>query len=116
PHKLNHFPPRAIAQTFIPPLEQNSRLKIPDHVNDDYFKRRKRYLARKKGIFPLPVKVTERRNTNQKAIDAPICNAIKETLNTNHSSVNLRSWLMLNKRQCPQHDVVILLFTINCLL
>nr|CDJ82021.1 Ribosomal protein L6E domain containing protein [Haemonchus contortus] len=111
PHKLNNFPLRRIAQAFVIATKTKldvSGVKIPDHINDDYFKRKT--LPGKKGenIFAagkVEYQVTEQRKTDQKAIDKPILAAIKKNPDHKFLFGYLGSRFMLGKRQYP-HNMV----------
>ncbi|KAK6051312.1 ribosomal protein L6e [Cooperia oncophora] len=88
--------------------EDVSDEKIPDHINDDYFRRKK--LSGKKGenIFAagkVEYQVTEQRKTDLKVTDKPILAAIKK--NPEHKALfgYLGSRFMLGKRQYP-HKMV----------
>ena len=54
PHKLNNFPLRRIAQAFVIATKTKvdvSGVKIPEHINDDYFKRKTVNAKRSGDIF-----------------------------------------------------------------
>ncbi|EPB78255.1 ribosomal protein L6e, partial [Ancylostoma ceylanicum] len=111
PHKLNNFPLRRIAQAFVIATKTKvdvSGVKIPAHINDDYFKRKT--LPGKKGenIFAagkVEYQVTDQRKTDQKAIDKPILAAIKKHPEHKFLFGYLGSRFMLAKRQYP-HNMV----------
>uniref|UniRef100_A0A0K0CZP8 Large ribosomal subunit protein eL6 n=1 Tax=Angiostrongylus cantonensis TaxID=6313 RepID=A0A0K0CZP8_ANGCA len=111
PHKLNNFPLRRIAQAFVIATKTKvdvSAVSVPEHINDDYFKRKT--LSGKKGqnIFAtgkVEYQVTEQRKTDQKAIDKPILEAIKKHPEHKFLFGYLGSRFMLGKRDYP-HNMV----------
>ncbi|PIC38292.1 hypothetical protein B9Z55_010348 [Caenorhabditis nigoni] len=84
PHKINGFPLRRIGQSFViaTSLKVNvSGVKIPDHINDEYFKRKSTSQKTGKNIFAsgkAEYTVSEQRKKDIKTVDAPILAAIKK--------------------------------------
>ncbi|VDP12955.1 unnamed protein product [Heligmosomoides polygyrus] len=111
PHKVNNFPLRRIAQAFVIATKTKidvSGVKVPDHINDDYFKRKTFKGKKGEDIFAsgkIEYQVTEQRKADQKAIDKPILAAIKKHPEHKFLSGYLGSRFMLNKRQYP-HNMV----------
>nr|CAD2207560.1 unnamed protein product [Meloidogyne enterolobii] len=86
PLKINSCPLRRIAQAFVIATSTKidiSKLEVPVHVNDSYFKRKSGKLADKSkgGIFAGGAKqeyeVTQQRKSDQKFVDAGVLEAIR---------------------------------------
>ena len=84
PLKLNATPLRRIAQSFVIATKTKidvSKVKLPEHINDDYFKRQKPKADKAEGgIFSTDKQeynVSDQRKNDQKSIDAGILDAIR---------------------------------------
>nr|CAD2207558.1 unnamed protein product [Meloidogyne enterolobii] len=85
PLKLNACPLRRIAQSFVIATKTKldvSKLQVPEHIDDDYLKRKSNKVADKSkgGIFADGAKqyeVSQQRKTDQKAVDAGVLDAIR---------------------------------------
>ncbi|KJH42287.1 ribosomal protein L6e [Dictyocaulus viviparus] len=107
PHKLNNFPLRRIAQAFVIATKTKidvSNVEVPEHINDDYFKRKK--LPGKKGqnLFAagkVEYQVTEQRKADQKVVDKPILDTIKKHPEHKFLFGYLGSRFMLGKGDYP---------------
>jgi ribosomal protein L14E/L6E/L27E len=84
PYKLNAFPLRRVAQAFVIATKTKvdvSGVKVPDHINDDYFKKKSVGPTKGKNIFAsgkTEHKTSEQRKTDQAAVDKSILAAIKK--------------------------------------
>ncbi|PAV68320.1 hypothetical protein WR25_12959 [Diploscapter pachys] len=107
PHSLNSFPLRRIAQAFVIATSTRvdvSGVKIPDHINDDYFKRKTVVAKKGEDIFAsgkTEYKVNEQRKTDQKAVDANILAAIKKHSDAKQLQGYLASRFGIRKGQLP---------------
>ena len=85
PLKLNATPLRRIAQAFVIATQTKldiGGVQVPDHINDDYFKRATKSADKSKnGIFATNEKeeyvVTDQRKEDQKKVDSTILSAIR---------------------------------------
>jgi len=86
PLTLNATPMRRIAQAFVIATKTRidiSSLQIPEHINDDYFKRPKKSMDKSKsGIFATGEKetkytVSDQRKSDQKQVDAAVLSVIR---------------------------------------
>jgi len=86
PLKLNATPLRRIAQAFVIATKTKldiGAVKLPEHLNDDYFKRQSKKVAdkSKSGIFAEGAKekytVTDQRKQDQKSVDAQVMGVIR---------------------------------------
>lgn len=86
PFKMNACPLRRISQRYVIGTETKiniSEVKIPDHIKDDYFARKREKRAKKEegDIFQTKkegYKVSDQRKTDQKEIDKQIFAAIRK--------------------------------------
>jgi len=109
PMKLNSTPLRRIAQAFVIATKTKidvSGVKIPDHVNDDYF-RRTNFKTPKKDDNDLFASgkteyvVSDQRKADQKAVDGPIMSAIRKHADRKMIYGYLGSRFALGKNQHP---------------
>jgi len=114
PLKLNNTPVRRIAQAFVIATKTKidiSGVKLPDHINDAYFKRSSTKTQKKGETADLFAKghaeytLSDQRKTDQKAIDAPIYAAIKKHAEHKFLFGYLGSRFSLAKNQYP-HNLV----------
>uniref|UniRef100_A0A1I7XSA9 Large ribosomal subunit protein eL6 n=1 Tax=Heterorhabditis bacteriophora TaxID=37862 RepID=A0A1I7XSA9_HETBA len=111
PHKVNNFPLRRIAQAFVIATKTKidvSGVTIPDHINDDYFKRKTISAKKGENIFAagkVEYQVTEQRKADQKAIDKTILSSIKKHPEHKFLFGYLGSRFSLGKNQCP-HNMI----------
>ncbi|CAJ0929193.1 unnamed protein product, partial [Mesorhabditis belari] len=110
PLKLNNTPLRRIAQSFVIATKTKidiSKVKVPAHIDDEYFRRAKLNKAKGKegeDIFAKgkeEYKVTDQRKQDQKAIDAPILAAIKSNPEHKFLFGYMGSRFALGKGQYP---------------
>jgi large subunit ribosomal protein L6e len=112
PLKLNATPLRRISQAFV--IATNTKidigsLKVPEHINDDYFKKSQKLGDKSKaGIFTTGDKeyvVSEQRKTDQKQVDAGVLTAIRKNGEKKFLFGYLGSRFSLAKNQRP-HKLV----------
>ncbi|CAD6190352.1 unnamed protein product [Caenorhabditis auriculariae] len=109
PHRLNGCPLRRIASAFVIRTSLKldiSGVNVPDHLTDDYFKRKS--LESKKGnnIFASGVsqyKVSEQRKNDTKAVDGAVLAAIKKHADRKH----LLGYLSTGIQHIPEHCKII---------
>nr|AGR45368.1 large subunit ribosomal protein 6 [Sudhausia crassa] len=97
PHQWNNTPVRRIAQSFVIATSTKidiSGVKVPDHLNDEYFRRKHAKAAKgeQANIFAAgkeEYKVTEQRKADQKLLDKAVIAAIKK----NKEAKALRGYL-----------------------
>jgi len=112
PLKLNATPLRRVAQSFV--IATKTKLKIdgvtlPEHINDDYFKKETKEEKRKKtkseGIFAKEEKeekvLPEQKKKDQKQVDAHILAAIAKHPEKKYMCAYLGSRFCLGKNQYP---------------
>jgi len=109
PHKLNGLPMRRINQIYVIATKTKidiSGVKIPDHVNDQYFKRSKKtakksaepdIFASKKAGYVL----SDQRKEDQKSVDKELVGVIKKHADKTNLFGYLRSTFHLHKNQFP---------------
>lgn len=86
PFLINACPLRRVSQNYVIATSTRidiSDVKLPEHINDDYFKRKREKRAKKEegDIFTQKkdeYKPTEQRKTDQKAVDKLVIAAIKK--------------------------------------
>uniref|UniRef100_F1LBZ4 Large ribosomal subunit protein eL6 n=1 Tax=Ascaris suum TaxID=6253 RepID=F1LBZ4_ASCSU len=114
PLKLNSTPLRRIAQAFVIATKTKidvSGVKIPEHIDDAYFRRINSKKAPKKGdasIFAQSTAeytVSEQRKADQKEVDTPILAAIKKHPEHKFLFGYMGSRFALGKNQYP-HEMV----------
>ncbi|KHN77073.1 60S ribosomal protein L6 [Toxocara canis] len=114
PLKLNSTPLRRIAQAFVIATKTKidiSSVKIPEHIDDAYFRRVNPKKASKKGeasIFAQTAAeytVSEQRKADQKVVDTPILAAIKKHPEHKFLFGYMGSRFALGKNQYP-HEMV----------
>lgn len=82
PYKLNGVPLRRLNQAYVIATSTKvdvSSVKVPDHVNDEYFKRAD---GEKKQFFEgdeLKKSVSDKRKADQKSVDAAVLASVKKT-------------------------------------
>lgn len=109
PYKMNGYPLRRINKIFVIATSTKidvSNVKIPDHINDDYFKRIKSKKPKKEegDIFVAKkekYKASEKRKTDQKEVDSQVATAIKKTGNARMLRRYLGSMFALRSSQYP---------------
>uniref|UniRef100_A0A1I7VSY3 Large ribosomal subunit protein eL6 n=1 Tax=Loa loa TaxID=7209 RepID=A0A1I7VSY3_LOALO len=110
PMKLNSTPLRRIAQAFVIATKTKidiSRLKLPEHINDTYFRRFSSKKAPKKGdanIFAqgtTEYTVSDQRKADQKAVDSVVLEVIREHPEKKYLFGYLGSRFALGKNQFP---------------
>jgi len=109
PHKLNGLPMRRINQIYVIATKTKidiSGVKIPDHINDQYFKRSKKIakksaepdiFASKKAGYVL----SDQRKEDQKTVDKDLVGVIKKHQDKTNLLGYLRSTFYLHKNQFP---------------
>jgi len=112
PLKLNSTPIRRVAQAFVIATKTHLSIdgvKIPDEINDDYFKAKKTDKSKSVGIFAGGEKqeyvVSDERKNHQKQIDASILAAISKHPEKKYLSGYLGSRFCIGKNQHP-HNMV----------
>jgi len=113
PYALNGCPLRRINQRYLLATKTSidvSAVKVPEHINDAYFKRAKKAAkAKKEGdIFEAKkeeYKPSEQRKTDQTAVDAGILEAIKKHTDGKVLKQYLRTGFGLSKGEFP-HKMV----------
>jgi len=114
PLTLNATPMRRIAQAFVIATKTRidiSSLQIPEHINDDYFKRPKKSMDKSKsGIFATGEKetkytVSDQRKSDQKQVDAAVLSVIRSHPEKKFLFGYLGSRFSLTKNQHP-HKLV----------
>lgn len=112
PLKLNNTPLRRIAQAFVIATSTKldiSKLTLPDHINDDYFKRdEKKTKKSDSNIFAdskSTYQVTDQRKSDQKSVDSAILQAIRGHKEKKFLFGYLGSRFSLAKNQYP-HNLV----------
>ena len=110
--KLNNTPMRRIAQAFVIATSTKldvSKVKIPDHINDDYFKRAEEKTKKSESnIFAASkstYEVTDQRKSDQKSVDTAIIQAIRAHKEKKFLFGYLGSRFSLGKNQYP-HNLV----------
>ena len=83
-----------------------SDVKLPEHINDEYFKRKQEKRAKKEegDIFAKKKEVykpSEQRKTDQKLVDKLVINAIKKTSDKKMLFAYLSSMFGLRSSQYP---------------
>jgi len=86
PHKINSCPLRRIHQRYVIATQTRldvSEVKLPETINDDYFRRKREKRAKKEegDIFQAKkeaYKVSEQRKSDQKEVDKQVFDAIKK--------------------------------------
>ncbi|KAL4003087.1 Ribosomal protein L6e family protein [Acanthocheilonema viteae] len=110
PMKLNSTPLRRIAQAFVIATKTKidiSRLKVPGHIDDAYFRRFNSKKAPKKGdanIFAqgtTEYTVSDQRKADQKTVDSVILEVIREHPEKKYLFGYLGSRFALGKNQFP---------------
>merc|ERR1712158_130319 len=109
PYALNGCPLRRINQRYLlatKTIVDVSAVKVPEHINDAYFKRAKKAAkAKKEGdIFEAKkeeYKPSEQRKTDQTAVDAGILEAIKKHAYGKMLKQYLRTGFGLSKGEFP---------------
>merc|ERR1712098_919837 len=113
PYALNGCPLRRINQRYLLATKTSvdvSAVKVPEHINDAYFKRAKKAVkAKKEGdIFEAKkeeYKPSEQRKTDQTAVDAGLLEAIKKHADGKLLKQYLRTGFGLSKGEFP-HKMV----------
>jgi len=113
PHKLNGIPLRRINQIYVIATKTKidiSGVKVPDHINDQYFKRPKK--SAKKSTEPdifaskkTDYVVSDQRKEDQKTVDSQLVGTIKKNANKTDLLGYLRSTFRLQKNQFPHRMV-----------
>jgi len=109
PMKLNGCPMRRINQIYLLATENAldvSGVKLPEHINDDYFKHAKPEKVKKDGadIFTVKkeeYKPSEQRKTDQAALDVEILEVIKKHPEASSLKAYLKATFHLSKGQYP---------------
>ncbi|XP_054282118.1 60S ribosomal protein L6 [Macrosteles quadrilineatus] len=109
PYKLNGCPLRRINKIYVIATSTKvdvSNLKIPDDINDDYFKRIKNKKPKKEegDIFVAKkekYKASEKRKTDQKEVDKQVLGAIKKMKDAKLVRRYLGSMFALHSSQYP---------------
>jgi|UniRef100_A0A914PND6 large subunit ribosomal protein L6e len=112
PLKLNNTPLRRIAQAFVIATSTKidvSKVNLPDHINDDYFKRAEEKTKKSESnIFASSkssYEVTDDRKKDQKNVDTAILQAIRAHKEKKFLFGYLGSRFTLGKNQHP-HNLV----------
>jgi len=114
PLKLNAVPLRRVAQSFVIATRTKldvSGVQLPEHINDDYFKKESKDAKRKKaksdGIFAKEEKeanvLPEQKKTDQKTVDKTILAVIAKNPEKKYVSAYLGSRFSLGKNQYPHN-------------
>ncbi|KAK9511511.1 hypothetical protein O3M35_000151 [Rhynocoris fuscipes] len=109
PFTLNGVPLRRIHPNYVIATSTRikmSGVKVPDHINDKYFKRIKTKKAKKDDgeIFATKkesYKPSEQKKTDQKALDGQLVKAIKKTKEAAHMRRYLKAMFGLRSSQYP---------------
>lgn len=109
PYSLNQCPLRRISQRYVIATStfiNISKVEIPAHVNDTYFKRAdKKEKNRGEGdVFAVKKEryvPTEQRKTDQAAVDKAVRTAISQHKEKKVLFTYLRSFFALSSGQCP---------------
>lgn len=110
PLTLNSCPLRRIAQAFVIATKTKidvSEVKVPDHINDDYFRRKNSKKTPNKGDANLFAQgheeytVSDERKADQKVVDGPIMEAIRKHPERKFLFGYLGSRFALGKNQFP---------------
>jgi large subunit ribosomal protein L6e len=107
PLKLNATPLRRIAQAFVIATKTKvdvSNVKLPDHINDDYFKRIVKKNKTEDGIFTSDKEdysVSDQRKSDQKSVDASILDTIRKHADKKFLFGYLGSRFSIGKNQRP---------------
>ena len=111
PMKLNGCPLRRINQIYLVATKTNvdvSGVKVPDSINDDYFRRAKATKSKKSSeagdIFTSKkeeYKPSEQRKTDQAAVDKSVLEAIKKHKEGAMLKQYLKHTFSLSKGQYP---------------
>merc|ERR1711997_1430073 len=99
PMKLNGCPMRRINQIYLLATENAldvSGVKLPEHINDDYFKHAKPEKVKKEEYKP-----SEQRKTDQAALDVEILEVIKKHPEASSLKAYLKATFHLSKGQYP---------------
>lgn len=108
PYSLNQCPLRRISQRYVIATSTSidiSKVKVPAHVNDTYFKREKKEKNRGEGdVFAVKKErfvPSEQRKADQAAVDK----AVRKAMSTHKEKKILfkyvRSYFALSSSQCP---------------
>merc|ERR1739848_929370 len=109
PMKLNGCPMRRINQQYLLATQTSidvTGVKVPETINDDYFKRAEREKVKKDGadIFTVKkeeYKPSEQRKTDQAALDVEILEVIKKHPEASSLKAYLKATFHLSKGQYP---------------
>lgn len=109
PYTLNQCPLRRISQRYVIATSTRvniSKVEIPAHINDAYFKRaEKKQKNRGEGdVFAVKKEryvPTEQRKTDQVAVDKAIRTAISQHKEKKVLFKYLRTYFALSSGQCP---------------
>ncbi|KAK0417579.1 hypothetical protein QR680_013093 [Steinernema hermaphroditum] len=111
PLKLNRCPMRRIAQAFVIATKTKidvSKVKIPEHIDDKYFKHSKKQAKKGENIFAAgktEFKLSDQRKEDQKAVDSAILAAIKTSAERKVLTGYLKTKFGLAKNQYP-HNMI----------
>jgi large subunit ribosomal protein L6e len=115
PLKVNNCPLRRIPQAYVMATKTKldiSAVKVPEHINDDYFKRAKKMKKSKKDDTELFTSnkeeyvVSDQRKTDQQTVDKQLIATIKKRSDKKMMFGYLGSFFSLRKGQTP-HSMVI---------
>lgn len=109
PFLINSCPLRRVSQNYVIATSTRiniSGLKIPAHVNDDYFKRKREKRAKKEegDIFSKKkdeYKASDQRKTDQKVVDKFVISAIKKNKEKKMLFTYLSAMFGLRSSQYP---------------
>lgn len=109
PFALNSCPLRRISQRYVIATQTRvdvSKVEIPAHINDDYFKRAdKKQKNRGEGdVFAVKKEryvPSEQRKQDQTAVDKAVRTAISQHKDKKLLFKYLRSYFALSSNQCP---------------
>uniref|UniRef100_A0A1I8A7R6 Large ribosomal subunit protein eL6 n=1 Tax=Steinernema glaseri TaxID=37863 RepID=A0A1I8A7R6_9BILA len=111
PLKLNRCPMRRIAQSFVIATKTKidvSKVKIPEHIDDKYFKHSKKQAKKGENIFATgktEFKLSDQRKEDQKSVDSAILAAIKASSERKALTGYLKTKFGLAKNQYP-HNMI----------
>ncbi|TKR68424.1 hypothetical protein L596_024413 [Steinernema carpocapsae] len=111
PLKLNRCPMRRIAQAFVIATKTKvdvSKLKIPEHIDDKYFKHSKKQAKKGDNIFAegkAKFELSEQRKQDQKSVDTALLDAIKAHPERKAVVGYLKTKFGLAKNQYP-HNMI----------